>query len=63
MERRYHMHSRDWKWIIEAPFNSFGLRWMIRYRTLAKEFKYQRIMDVLQAYPNQVEKYRRTETT
>jgi ribosomal protein L20A (L18A) len=63
MKRRYHMHSRDWKWIIEAPYNDFGLRWMVRYRSINPQFKFQRIKDVLQAYPEQVETYKRTETT
>lgn len=63
MKARYHMRSRNWEFFIEAPFNSFGLEYLKRYRASDPDFKFQRIKEVLQAYPNKVENFKKTQTT
>ena len=60
MEHRYRMRSADYRFIIEAPYNHFGLLFMLGFRKNDRDFKYQRIKDGIQAYPSKLKLYQKT---
>jgi len=54
MERRYHMNTNDGRFV-EMPFTTVGLAFLHGLRKGRSDlFKYQRITEVLQAYPSKV---------
>jgi hypothetical protein len=63
MKRRWHMRSKNWDYMVESDFSAYGLGALRGIRKVDPDFKYQRIKDVLQAYPDRVKLYHKTETT
>ena len=54
MISRYHMASRDKTKFIEADKNDYGKDYLKITRKGNKDFKYSRIISVIQAYPDAI---------
>ena len=52
-EKRYHLNNKTH--MVETPFDLNGLEWIKEIRRSKKEFKYQRIIDVIQCKPEKIE--------